>query len=185
MNIRKLLPALALALALSGCGLSLNASAHCSGGPNGSEQCTGNYSQSSGAPSAIQTSAPAPSSAPSPTVTVTVTASPLPQPEVTQTVTDFVDIVTCYPEATPDAGYLDSLSDDTQELGQLALCLQIPQGNVQVFENQVQVYVSIAAQSGLFSTQAGRYEFSREPGEITCPDGQQVYSLTQIYDQYQ
>jgi hypothetical protein len=116
-----------------------------------------------------------------------VTASPLPVPTVTVTQTVYVNLSQCIPSPVTEL-YLENLAGSpygtAPQMTALIQCLQIPQGNQSQFVLQVETYANLGQSSGLFGTQEGRDAFARGSSQVTCPDGQQIYSLYQIYAQY-
>ena len=119
-----------------------------------------------------------PSAPASPAPTVTVTETPAPSDTATAVT---ADVSTCLPRALTE-DYLRSLATSPQARADLAGCLQVP--DAPGFEDQVALYAFQALESGEFRTYTGRQRWARADGDVRCPDGRHVHSLSQIYSQY-
>ena len=169
-----------MGLALAGCkGIDFNASAQCS---NGGTSCSGNYQQHS--PGAtFKNTPPVASPPPQPTATVTDTVT-APAPSVTPTVTDTptADAVIqgCLPN--PSEATLQQMANDFNYDLEIANCLNIPlAGN---FAQQLQDSAVIAYETGQGNSQAGVTVWVASSGDVPCPGGRDVRSLTSLYHQY-
>jgi hypothetical protein len=133
-NLKALIVVPALGLALAGCG-AVQFNATCSDG-----HCTGTAGPAV-ANASVSPSASIPGISPSMTSPPPSTAAP------TVTVTQYVDVVQqCLPDPTEDQ--LTSLAD-----GDIPSCLQIPQGQVQVFITVINNELGQTPRSELHSQQ--------------------------------
>ena len=168
-------------VALVGCKApAISAGATCA--PNVSN-CSANFSQQS--PRATFKNTPpvvSPPPQPTATVTDTVTApAPTVTPTVTVTPTTDAAVQQCLPD--PSEATLEQMANDFNYDLQIANCLNIEAaGN---FAQQLQDSAIIAYETGEGNSQAGVQVWVASSGDVPCPDGQRVHSVTDLYHQYQ
>jgi len=108
--------------------------------------------------------------------------APVTVPPVTVTATPTADAVIqgCLP--SPSQQTLQQLANDgTYDLS-IAQCLNV--SNPQAFADALQQSAVIAYETGEGNTQAGVQVWVASSGDVPCPGGQQVHSLTSLYHQY-
>ena len=182
-----------LAVALAGCGQykisTPQGPATCSVGTSGAA-CAANgatYSVIPGGGSARATfknTPPVASPPPQPTATVTATVTaPAPDVTPTVTVTPTTDAVVqqCLPD--PSEAVLKQMAIDQSFDLQIAQCLNV--SNPQGLAQQLQDSAIIAYETGEGNSQAGVQVWVASSGDVPCPDGQRVHSVTDLYHQYQ